>query len=196
MGKNDTPASEAKNAYLIALGSNIGLAQGGPQSVVEGGVSALEGRGFVIRKVSRFFRSAAFPAGSGPDFVNAAALIETSLGAADTLAELHAVEAQMGRTRERRWGARTLDLDLIAAGDLVLPDAQTHLYWREMPLELQKTATPQELILPHPRLAERAFVLVPLMDVAPEWRHPLTGKSIREMHDALPQALCAEVVAL
>jgi len=63
-----------------------------------------------------------------------------------------------------------------------------------LPLDVQKTATPAQLILPHPRLAERAFVLVPLMDVAPDWVHPVTARSVRQMHDALPQAARAEVV--
>ncbi|MEH6739811.1 MAG: 2-amino-4-hydroxy-6-hydroxymethyldihydropteridine diphosphokinase, partial [Sulfitobacter sp.] len=92
--------------------------------------------------------------------------------------------------------ARTLDLDIIAVGSQVLPDAQTHQYWRELPLDKQETITPQELILPHPRLAERAFVLVPLLDIAPEWRHPITGVTIRQMHDALSAAQRSEVIAL
>ena len=102
----------------------------------------------------------------------------------------------MGRKRVVRWGARTLDLDLIGMGATVLPDAKTHQYWREMPLEMQKTVTPDELILPHPRLAERAFVLVPMMDVASDWCHPVTGLTIRAMHDALSDAQRLEVVAL
>lgn len=98
--------------------------------------------------------------------------------------------------RVHRWGARTLDLDLIAVGGKVLPDAQTHKYWRDMPLDQQKTKTPNTLILPHPRLAERAFVLVPMLEVAPDWCHPVTGASVRQMSDALPDALRREVVAL
>ena len=184
----------AGDVALVALGSNQTFDGLGPSGVLEAAIAALEAAGFVIRARSRYYNTPAFPAGSGPDFVNAVIEVETGGDAAAVLAQLHAVEAQMGRQRVVRWGVRTLDLDLIAMGDAVLPDAQTHQYWRELPLEVQKTATPAQLILPHPRLAERAFVLVPLMDVAPDWVHPVTKRSVRQMHDALLEAVRAEVV--
>lgn len=186
----------ADSGCLIALGSNLGGSAKGPATMLEKALVALKHRGFVIRSRSRFFRTPAFPAGAGPDYVNAAAALDTPLEPAAILAALHAVETQMGRTRELRWGARTLDLDLVAVRDLILPDPKTQLYWTGLGLEQQMATTPPELILPHPRLAERAFVLVPLLDIAPDWCHPLTGASIREMHDALPQALRDEVVVL
>lgn len=196
MGKIVDRSSAADISYLIALGSNVGVDEIGPAEVLERALISLRDRGFVIRAQSRFFQTPAFPEGSGPDFVNAAAVLGSALSPDRALLELHAVEADLGRRRELRWGARTLDLDMIAAEDLVLPNAQTHQYWREMPLETQKSAAPEELILPHPRLAERAFVLVPMLDVAPDWRHPVTGLSIKQMHDALPQAMRDEVLAL
>lgn len=186
----------AGEVCLIALGSNLEFDGGGPADLLEEALGRLAQRGLVIRACSRFFRTPAYPAGAGPDFVNAAAVLEAPFDALQVLAHLHGVEAEMGRTRAVRWGARTLDLDLVAVGDTVLPDAKTHQYWREMPLEQQKTAMPEELILPHPRLAERAFVLVPLLDVAPDWCHPVTGASIRQMHDALSEGQRTEVVAL
>ena len=195
-GKNSVVSPETCPLYLIAMGSNLNFRNEGPLGTLNEALKALETRGFVIRCCSRFFDTPAFPAGSGPNFVNAAAQIEFDGTAAQVLALLHDVEAQMGRLRDVRWGARTLDLDLISAGDQVLPDLKTYEYWRDLPLKAQKTEVPPELILPHPRLSERAFVLVPLMDVAPEWCHPVSGKSLREMHDALSAAARAEVVAL
>lgn len=180
--------------YIIALGSNLKFGNEGPADVVEQAFDELAREGLAIRAQSHFYNTAAFPTGAGPDFVNAAAVLECAFSPARVLACLHEVEARMGRERKQRWGARTLDLDLIAADQELLPDAETEQYWREMPLEVQKTAVPPELILPHPRLAERAFVLVPLMDVAPDWIHPATKLSVRQMHDALPQALRDEVV--
>ena len=69
-----------------------------------------------------------------------------------------------------------------------LPDPQTEARWRELSPERARVETPQQLIVPHPRLAERAFVLVPLMDIAPDWVHPVLGLSVRQMCAALPAA--------
>lgn len=187
---------KTRPVYLIALGSNLDFCGVGPLDVLGEALDALVSRHCVICACSRFFKTPAFPAGAGPDFVNAAAALEFDGTAYDMLAVLHDVETELGRARSVRWGARTLDLDLIAADLQVLPDAKTYQYWRDLPLEVQKTAVPPELILPHPRLAERAFVLVPLLDIAADWRHPATGMSVREMHDAVAAALLAEVVAL
>jgi 2-amino-4-hydroxy-6-hydroxymethyldihydropteridine diphosphokinase len=126
--------------------------------------------------------------------MNACALVNLNGSAGELLRIMHEVEAEFGRERETRWGSRTLDLDLIAAGNTVLPDAQTHNHWLHLSPEAQRTETPSELILPHPRLQDRAFVLVPLADVAPDWVHPTLGLSVLEMRDKLPHDLCAEVV--
>jgi 2-amino-4-hydroxy-6-hydroxymethyldihydropteridine diphosphokinase len=157
-------------------------------------VLVLGGQGIEVLAVSRLFATPCFPAGAGPDYVNAAAKISfTPEGSAadalaSLLARLHAVEALFGRKREQRWGMRTLDIDLLAMGDSVLPDAQTQDHWRNLPAEAQIGTTPDRLILPHPRLQDRAFVLVPLADVAPDWVHPRTGLSVRDMLAALPAA--------
>ncbi|AXI45057.1 2-amino-4-hydroxy-6-hydroxymethyldihydropteridine diphosphokinase [Sulfitobacter sp. SK012] len=181
---------------LLALGSNVASSFGNPSETLRVAVELLKKRDLVIRKISRFYRTPAFPAGNGPDYVNAAAELICDCDAATALAHLHAVEGEMERTRELRWGQRTLDLDLLAMGDSVLPDAAIHQYWRDLPLDMQKTLTPEQLILPHPRLQDRGFVLVPLMDVAPDWRHPLLGKTVRQLCAALPEAAKNEVIAL
>lgn len=147
-------------------------------------------------RASRFYATPCFPAGAGPDYVNAAVAVQTTLTAPEVLAVLHGIEARFGRTRDRRWGGRTLDLDLIAMGDKVLPDLETWSHWYNLDANLQTTATPPTLILPHPRLQDRAFVLVPLMDVAPDWRHPVLGKTVADLTAALPAAAIAEVQAL
>ncbi len=115
------------------------------------------------------------------------------MSAAELLSRLHKIEANFGRQRTQRWGMRTLDIDLLALGDAVLPDAATQTRWRNLEPRLQATQTPTDLILPHPRMQDRAFVLVPLADVAPEWRHPLLHLTVTEMLAALPATDVAEM---
>jgi 2-amino-4-hydroxy-6-hydroxymethyldihydropteridine diphosphokinase len=101
-----------------------------------------------------------------PAFLNLVARSQTALGPAALLARCKEVEREVGRTATRRWGPRVVDVDILAYGDAVidLPDLQ----------------------VPHPRLHERGFVLVPLADLAPEWRHPLLGKTAVELLAELP----------
>jgi 2-amino-4-hydroxy-6-hydroxymethyldihydropteridine diphosphokinase len=112
------------------------------------------------------------------------------------LATIHDIESDYGRVREKRWASRGLDIDLLAAGDAILPDQETLLHWMELPLERQSQEAPAELLLPHPRLHERAFVLVPMADVAPNWRHPVLNRTVREMLSDLPDAERRAIVPL
>lgn len=99
----------------------------------------------------------------------------------------------MGRVRTKRWGQRVIDLDLLAAGDRVLPDARTFAHWRDLPLEAQLVSAPDQLILPHPRLQDRSFVLVPLAEIAPDWVHPILNKTVQQLKDALDPADLAQI---
>ena len=138
--------------------------------------------------VSKFYATPAFPEGSGPDFVNAVVAVETTLSPTALLAHLHGIERQMGRDRKTRWSARTIDLDLIAFADHVHPGIGAYMTWHDLPLEDQQRLAPDGLILPHPRLQDRSFVLGPLCDVAPEWVHPVLGQSARALFEALAEA--------
>ena len=178
---------------LLALGANMPSGTGGPETTLEAALAHLPDMDTRVLATSSWYRTAAVPAGSGPDFVNGAAAVGTVLTPEALLARLHEIEAGFGRVRRTRWAPRVCDIDIIAYGSLVRPDAEEQARWAGLPPDQASAATPEELILPHPRMQERAFVLVPLAEVAPGWRHPVTGLSVREMCDALPQHERAEI---
>ncbi|MGH1330478.1 MAG: 2-amino-4-hydroxy-6-hydroxymethyldihydropteridine diphosphokinase [Paracoccaceae bacterium] len=171
---------------LIAMGANIRSTAGTPVQTIAAAIEMLRAGGMVVDSVSPFYATPCIPAGAGPDYVNGAMRIQTDMGPEALLAQLHAVEAAFGRVRAARWQARELDLDLIAYGDTIRPDAQTWQHWADLPFEEQARRAPEALILPHPRLVERAFVVIPLAQIAPDWIHPILGKTLRELADALP----------
>jgi 2-amino-4-hydroxy-6-hydroxymethyldihydropteridine diphosphokinase len=173
---------------LIAFGANQHHGQRSPAASVKAAIAALEDARLQLCRASALYVTPSFPPGSGPDFVNGCAEYSTDYAPQELLARLLQVEAGLGRDRRERWGARIIDLDLLALGDRVLPDADAFRRWQDLPLERQMREAPEELILPHPRLQDRAFVLVPLADVAPGWRHPVLGRTVGEMLEALPEA--------
>lgn len=153
---------------LIALGANLSGPAGTPVAQLEAALGALTGRGIAVLRRSRWWRSPAWPDPTDPAFVNGVAALETALAPAALLAELHAIEAQLGRRRGRPNAPRSLDLDLLDHRGLVSDGG---------------AGAP---VLPHPRLTARAFVLLPLRDVAAAWRHPVSGLDLAALIAALP----------
>ncbi len=142
----------------IAFGGNVGDVEHNLRRALAA-VASL--RGTRIRRVSSLYRTAPVGVEDQPEFVNGALEVETELGPAALLEHLLAIETSLGRTRAVRWGPRTVDLDLILYGDLVL----------EQP----------GLELPHPRMQERGFVLVPLAEIATEVVHPGLEASVGQL---------------
>lgn len=185
-----------QGAALIALGANMPHSGASLPETIRAAIAAVQAVGLQVVAESRLYSTPCFPPGAGPDYVNAAIAVHTPLAAPQILQILHDIEAEFGRTRQVRWGMRTLDLDLLALGDAVLPDLATYRHWQQLAPEQQQQLAPDQLILPHPRMHERGFVLVPLADIAPQWRHPVLGQSVADLCAALPPLARAEVQAL
>ena len=181
---------------LIAIGGNRTKTDVTLLDNLTAVVAEIESRFGKVTARSSWYVTPAFPAGSGPDFLNAALLIKSDLSPSDTLHHLHEIEAKFGRERNKRWGPRTVDLDLIADGDAIAPDQQTWRTWADLPVEKQMQDTPDQLILPHPRMQDRSFVLVPLNEICPDWIHPVLGLTIAQMHDDLTEEDRKTVVKL
>ncbi len=180
--------------FLIGLGANLPSRAGGPRQTLQAALAAMQTTGLRILAQSRWYRSAAYPAGSGPDFVNAAAVLAYDGSPEALLSTLHRIEAGLDRERQRRWAPRSCDLDLLAACDAVRPDPVEQVRWMHLAPDAQGREIPSTLILPHPRMHQRAFVLAPLAEIAPGWRHPVLGQTTAEMLAGLPDsARCSAV---
>jgi len=188
LARNITPET-----LFFAIGSNLGADGLSALQTVIASFAAIAGVFGPLHRKSSVYLTPCFPAGAGPDFANAVVSVVSGTPPDKVLAQLHAIEAHFGRKRAARWDARTLDIDLLAAGQKVLPDLDTFRHWQQLDLEIQKQTAPSQLILPHPRLQDRGFVLVPFAQIAPDWRHPELGKTAAEMRDALPQAELAQI---
>lgn len=173
---------------LVALGANLPLDGMTPAETVGAALAALGRLPGRLVAASRIYATPCMPAGAGPDYANAVARLATPLSPQALLAEFHALERSFERERCTRWGARTLDLDLLDHGGAVLPERSVWAFWAGLPGEEQRIRTPDRLILPHPRLQARGFVLVPLAEIDPAWRHPVTGETAAALRDALPAA--------
>lgn len=153
---------------LLGIGANLPSAFGPPRATCGAALVALERAGVKIAACSSWWNSAPVPASDQPWFVNAVVAIETELDPARLLALLLKIERAFGRTRTGNANAdRTLDLDVLDYHGRVSNDAE-------------------DPRLPHPRMEGRAFVVLPLLEIAPEWRHPANGLSIKRLAGALP----------
>ena len=154
---------------IIALGSNMGDREG----YLNGAVEKLNAvRGCRVKKVSDFIETPPYGVTDQADFLNGCLEMETLMYPHELLDELHRIEKEAGRERIIRWGPRTLDLDMIFYDDMILQD--------------------DDLCIPHVEMHKREFVLKPLCGIAPYKRHPVTGKTVKEMLDEVNSGLSAE----
>jgi 2-amino-4-hydroxy-6-hydroxymethyldihydropteridine diphosphokinase len=178
--KVETPVTPKQTLVLIAIGANLPGTDGAAPIETCGRAVDYLARldGLRLVGVSRWFQTAPVPPpvlpNTQPDYVNgvAALLAEPRVSPARLLADLMAIETMCGRQRGEANAARTLDLDIIGIGDLI----------RSAP----------DPVVPHPRAHERVFVLAPLADVAPDWVHPVFGKTAAAMLAELPLSITAQ----
>ncbi|MDR1472440.1 MAG: 2-amino-4-hydroxy-6-hydroxymethyldihydropteridine diphosphokinase [Synergistaceae bacterium] len=156
----------------LSLGSNVGDRLRNIRRAVE--LIALR-VGDVTRR-SCVYETPPWGVTSQPGFLNACVLVDTELRPAELLSELKRIESEVGRVPRERWGPREIDIDILTCGGELLSSG--------------------ELEIPHPRMAERAFVLVPLRDAAPGWRHPESGLSIDGMLRGVDTSGIARVARL
>jgi 2-amino-4-hydroxy-6-hydroxymethyldihydropteridine diphosphokinase len=154
-----TPNLDA--AVVVALGANLPGAFPSCEALLDAAVDRLAQEGMTVTARSDWWRSAAWPDPNAPAFLNGVALVDTGLTPAETIERLQAIETSFGRERAARNAPRTLDLDLIAFGRAVIDDPG--------------------LTVPHPRAHQRAFVMGPLAQIAPHWRHPVLGCTAVEL---------------
>jgi 2-amino-4-hydroxy-6-hydroxymethyldihydropteridine diphosphokinase len=145
---------------LVALGSNVSGPWGKPRDTVLRALRELDSDRTQLIVASSLLETTPFGKMNQPSFINAVVRIATAMPPEALMLHLHDIERRAGRRRRMRWGPRTLDLDLLDYHGLV----------RHGRLEL-----------PHPGIAERDFVLTPLMEIAPSWRHPVTRRTARMM---------------
>jgi 2-amino-4-hydroxy-6-hydroxymethyldihydropteridine diphosphokinase len=146
---------------LVAIGSNRRHGRHGrPEGVVRAAVAALAAAGLPVVAVSRLRATAPLGPG-GRRFANAAVVVASAVPLGEVLQRIKAIERDFGRRRGKRWGDRVLDLDIIGAGRQIVRQ--------------------KRLQVPHAGVADRRFVLDPLNDIAPDWRHPLLGLSVRQL---------------
>jgi len=163
------PNPGSTSGIYIGLGANLPSAEHGtPRETLEAAMRALEQHGLALVARSGFYESEPVPVSDQPWYLNAVVEVATDKPETEVLAILHSVENAFGRVRAVRNEARVLDLDLLDYRGTIRNG-------------------PESPVLPHPRLADRAFVLLPLMDIAPNWRHPRNSRTLAELLESLPE---------
>jgi 2-amino-4-hydroxy-6-hydroxymethyldihydropteridine diphosphokinase len=163
----------ARGKILVGLGANCPGPWGTSARTIARALSEIERVNIIVKAVSPLYETAAVGRARQPAYVNAVALIDTSLPPEALLKVLKGIERASGRRGGRPWGPRTLDIDIIDYRGLVR-------HWRGRRPGFKHTGA-RPLVLPHPLAHERPFVLKPLLDIAPDWRHPVLRRSAREL---------------
>jgi 2-amino-4-hydroxy-6-hydroxymethyldihydropteridine diphosphokinase len=163
---------------FVAIGANLASPRfGAPPGSFAAALDLLEAGGVEVVGVSSWYRSPPLPPSPQPHYINGVIAVRSGRAPEDLLSLLHRVERAFGRVRGEPNAARSLDLDLLAYGDAVIAGGAGGLE------------------VPHPRLSERSFVLLPWAELSPGWRHPVSGLTVSEMIARLPPGQEIEVLS-
>ena len=168
-------------SYNIALGANINSSVGSPIETLKACIEKFEKKNISIKKMSNWYESEAFPNPLDPPFVNCCLSVETVFKPQELLNFFLRIEEVLGRKEKKRWGPRVCDIDILSQGQQILPNRSEFNYWYKMDFEIQKIKKPTELIIPHPRIQDRDFVLVPFCEIEENWFHPFLKKNIKKI---------------
>lgn len=163
----------AMSQILVGIGANYPGPWGAPAETINRALRELDGKGVSLLSVSNFYETAAVGRAGQPPYVNAVALIATAMPPDALLRRLKEIERAAGRRGGSPWGPRTLDVDILDFKGRVLN-------WRSAAPRFARAGR-RPLVLPHPWIRKRPFVLRPLLDVAPDWRHPVTKESAHDL---------------
>ena len=178
---------EKMNNYIIVLGSNLSSEFGSSAETLKKCVCELKSFHAIQSLLeSKWYISSSFVDKSEPRYVNVGIRLSTNLKPKELLNFTADLEIKYGRKRQRRWEPRTCDIDILLCNQLILPSKLYFEKWLKLDFFEQKELSPDELILPHPRLQERTFFLKPLNDLQPDWTHPFLEMKAKEMLDSLP----------
>lgn len=172
-----TPQLPVRGKVLVALGANCPGPWGTPTQTIAHALGKIERANVAVRAVSPLYETRAVGNARQPAYVNAVALLKTPLSPESLLRVLKRIERDSGRRGGRPWGPRTLDIDVVDYKGLIR-------HWRDGRGDFARAGI-RPLVLPHPLAHERPFVLRPLMDIAPGWRHPVLKRSARELWSAV-----------
>ncbi|NJM34197.1 MAG: 2-amino-4-hydroxy-6-hydroxymethyldihydropteridine diphosphokinase [Rhodomicrobium sp.] len=177
---------------IIGFGSNVTSRFGESDATIFEAMRQMQQCNIRILRHSRLYRTTPYGLTSQPDFINAAALVRTFLSPCALLSVLKGLERRAGRSRTARWGPRGLDLDIIDYNRRILN-------WNKRTTsvsEFNYSTYHRKLILPHPGIAFRPFVLRPILDIAPLWHHPVTGQNAQLMYKRLTSAKLGRVLGV
>ena len=173
--------------YVVVLGSNLSSEFGNSAETLKKCVSEIRSYSAIQSLLeSNWYISSSFIDEREPRYVNVGIRFSANIKPIDLLSFTSGLEEKFGRKRQRRWEPRTCDIDILLCDQLILPSKFHFEKWLKLDLSDQIKLSPNELILPHPRLQDRTFFLKPLNDLQPDWVHPFLEIKAKEMLDSLP----------